>query len=134
MLTREEINALEPGLPADAAAAEFVMGWNASFTMPGWWTHEYEGSRRMYWRPSTDIAAAMEVVEHIREVVRASEPTPDRQFSISISADDLDGDMDWTVELYGAGCQSDAREPTLPFAITKAALLRALDIKEREQT
>lgn len=144
MLTREQINALEPGSEADAAVAEFVMGWE-------WFMYDVDLDQRgrilrprncpeegptwkqvssprsvvdnMYYvdrKPcSTDYAAAMEVAMQIRK----------------------DG-CEWTLESYsdyfrmtfldhdGNDVEVDSETPQL--AICKAALLRALENQEKE--
>ena len=85
-MTRDEILALKPGRELDALVAEKVMGWRKK-TFPGGgggytaWVDENKKAMKLisnftmietcyrcdYFRPSTDIAAAWEVVEKMLE-------------------------------------------------------------------
>ena len=72
-MTKEEILNMEPGLELDRLVAEWVMGWkeehieddrwhiNANF----WCRGNEIGPQVQKWSPSTDIAAAWEVVEKL---------------------------------------------------------------------
>ena len=80
-LTREQIETMEAGPELDAAVAEYVMGWyigDTRWTGRGVQRHSYgiwyqsnpkycreTGRNDQDWKPSTDIAAAWEVLKHI---------------------------------------------------------------------
>jgi len=71
-LTREEIMNMKPGRELDALVAEKVMGWKTNWLKTDWWeeinpnTHRHKGLVKDF-KPSTDIAAAWEVVEKMFE-------------------------------------------------------------------
>ncbi len=125
-LTREQIDKLEEGPEADAAAAEFVMGWSKEFATtkrgPGRRQPAWVGVGGVFmhweweWRPTTYIAAAMEVVDVI---------APHRVVSLKRV------DSEWRCFFAGGACTViRAEAPTLRLAIVKAALLWALEQEE----
>jgi len=73
-MTRDEVMALEAGPELDALVAEKVMGWHRAACSN--WTERRSGqpwldvdslsAANPFWSPSTDIAAAWEVVEKVR--------------------------------------------------------------------
>ena len=133
VLTREEIMNMKPGRELDALAAEKVMGWRKK-TFPGGgggftaWVDENEKVMKLisnstmsetcyrcdYFRPSTDIAAAWEVVE------KMSEQWP--QYQLAKIEDGWS--VMWGFDGYG---WPEATGKTAPEAICKAALLAVMD-------
>lgn len=73
-MTNEEIDKLEAGRELDALIAEKVMGWTPHCQNPAHYVEVANSTSEMsviqevvaYWRPSTDIAAAWQVVEKLR--------------------------------------------------------------------
>lgn len=140
-MTREEILALKPGSEMDALVAEKVMGW--PFRFHHWahrgdgtadfeklddpanypcWNRDSEGAIHVWrgpnldgkpWSPSTDIAAAMEVVDHF---------PPEYNWTLIRCASE--GDPEWSGALtsYGKG-MGIAFGGGWPEAICKASLL-----------
>ncbi len=138
-LTREQIDKLEEGPEADAASAEFVMGWSKEFAttkrgpprrQPAWigaggvFMHwEWE------WRPTTYIAAALEAADHIHKQVEDSNPPADQGFEFTMHYEDSEYGV-WHVQLRGDGVYEAVRLDQLPLAIVKAALLWKLEREE----
>lgn len=116
-LTREMVLSMEAGFALDALVAERVMGW----CLDGdYWTtsarvsiRKLTGHDRHSWCPSTDIAAAWEVVEtimaaasrRVRQLTIHDSPAGGRGYFCSMSRCD--------------GAHAD----TAPLAICRAALL-----------
>jgi len=133
-MTKEEILNMEPGLELDRLVAEWVMGWkeehieddrwhiNANF----WCRGNEIGPQVQKWSPSTDIAAAMKVVQKLLEKgFRVSMYSPWKGQSNSSAI------PEWTVYILGnQGFHTEADGRTLPLAICRAALLA---IKEEEE-
>jgi len=140
-MTREEILQLQPGPLADRLVAERVMGWRLRKRMPDveayewvsrdgratgyfWYPPDSENYSPDEFCPSTDIAAAWQVLEALRR-------SGGRYRIWSPCA----GDDEWEVELF-PGNSDEAiivRAPTLPLAICRAALLVAIgneDVKD----
>lgn len=133
-MTKAEILALQPGRELDALVAEKVMGWPPIGEGEPYRLHQHRGGviangipQRfnsgvipLTWQPSTDIAAAWQVVEAMR---------PEYGFWI-------DGDDGYIVEFqHGMPGMTDYRHgrafaPTAPEAICKAALLAKLESGE----
>ena len=133
MLTRDEINDLKPGPEADAAAA-ISLGWkHHSLVDEGRMRRAWVDRDGVFmhwgdsWQPSTDDAAAMELVDkvlaegrecEIRGYIRVHQLI--HEFFIHPSTDPN--------PRYISG-----KAKTRPLAITRAALLWALEKQEREQ-
>jgi hypothetical protein len=116
---------LEAGRELDALVAERVMGWVLTLSPRSiaeaddeeWWSMPSGLVRHVdYWRPSTDIAAAWEVVEKLRDLGFF--------LDISVAVDRFDVDMradrmpsDWWLR---EGPLAEAT--TAPLAICRAAL------------
>ncbi len=126
MLTREQIESMNPGAAMDAYIAEFVMGWKPWVSpmvprgskVPDCWQ---TGSRKRPtvridgWRPSREIPSAWDVAESLRD----------------------GGDIHIESVVYGTGWKVStcfvrgawdkwAYGPTFPLAICRAALLSRL--------
>ena len=110
------------GRELDALVAEKVMGWKVDNEHP--YTTYYDGIDFMgsnceddqaYWSPSTDIAAAWQVVEKMRE----------RGYDTCVSNGERPPPNVWEAEIYvypgglGGGCE---KADTAPLAICLAAL------------
>ena len=65
-MTREEILKLEPGPELDRLMAERVMGWEYDLLRDAWFKDGEGGIWAENWHPSTDIAAAWELIEALR--------------------------------------------------------------------
>ena len=142
-LTREDILKLE-GKALDAAIAEFVMGdtpvmrcydfavcHNANLTPGACKTckHYQLVPPELY---STDWNVMREVIEHIREEVKASKPPATQEFLIEITSEECYRGVEWSLEMSGGGCHAEATAPTLPVAVGRVALLRELN-KENDR-
>lgn len=119
-MTRVEILALEAGPEIDALVAERVMGWHLEITEPSgdyhYWVDD-AGVRRGHgpdgpvvqgtrvWRPSTDIAAAWQLVDLERE-----------PFSLFFNG------LVWRA-VFGVTGTFAAEAKTAPLAICRAKLL-----------
>lgn len=114
---------LQAGAPLDMLIAEKVMGWQR------WNTHEDQARTKpivRFFRPdrqhavrapafSTDIAAAWEVLEHLRG--------QGMTINISTPSHVVVGDPHWTCYVWGANMLAGkARELSAPLAICAAAL------------
>lgn len=122
-MTREEILKLEPGFELDRLVAEKVMGWEEGyeFVCDGWGLLYYVNfglERKRPWSPSTNIATAWEVIEHL---------VPEYNIGLFNSCDLKNPSQGtWYVEIratrHGAPpCEAGAE--TAPLAICCAALL-----------
>jgi hypothetical protein len=149
-LTREAILAMPAGREMDALVAERVMGWTPKPPYGHW--YDADGNPSGYhpeatdcrkWSPSTDIAAAWQVVEKINADPSWKGGTMPRWFAISGPANCGDGrwcagfqyeiclsgdlwtrDMiEWDEDTCCAGGE------TAPLAVCRAALLCYLDEK-----
>jgi hypothetical protein len=112
-MTREEILAMEPGHKLDALVAEKVMRWTKEGNY--WLSHTcrirtWEQTSYPGFQPSTDISAAWEVVESLR----------DKWYYLEIRtcADD------WVVQ---TNADRSVRAKTAQEAICKAALIAVTD-------
>ena len=120
-MTREEIGKLEAGRELDALVAEKVMGWRLldppQADQPSYWATWVMLPHREAakdWSPSTNIAAAWEVVERLRANGYS-------WMQFTLIADQ------WDLEMgqggHDIGC--DTLAPTAPLAICRAALKAA---------
>ena len=144
-MTREQILKLEAGPELDRLMAEKVMGWNRTTegAPPGcaYWKDD-DGFVRanetlggsLNWNPSTDVAAAMEVVLHVIKTLDCNvqvvsevcfDPFTDKRVIM------------WYVVLepyrkrHLAELVKGTSRDSLPLAICRAALLAALEEVER---
>ncbi len=134
-LTREAVLAMEAGAEMDALVATRVMGWTNPTGFEARWhcngveldsLHAVEGGGGDYyqpdqaWQPSTDIAAAWEVVEKCEQDGVWWKVCPV-----------LDGNGGITTEkiciMTHHGNRFAASAPTAPLAICRAALLATLE-------
>ena len=163
--SREQILAEPAGAQLDAWVAELVMGWRRGrfsfafydtdgkeMNLP--WSPEESGdyyacnNQCDWFRPSTDIRAAWEVVEKVRQTMRSSFVANDFRPLIQVdekngSAQNLSGSFElqgWRVEgeedgndryfaafeVPGGLNAVHARAATAPVAICRAALLACL--------
>jgi hypothetical protein len=122
-MNREEIMQMEAGRELDALVAKKVMGWKygqAGVDWSGWVGVNPRPSKEAnlgHFSPSTNISAAWEVVEKLKE----------NQYSLP-QIYLTDSDNDWHVSVRVAGDQGfiDIQSPTTPLAICRAALLTTL--------
>jgi len=134
-MTREEILRMEPGPELARLVAERVMGWHLSDPVPLTEVREWlteDGRITGYdwcppdsphyldnpFEPSTDIAAAWEVVQHLM---------PEFNFELfsTVDLEDL-GKLLWAAEFRGrkhGAIPHTAKAETAPLAICRAALL-----------
>ena len=136
-MTREEILKLEPGPELDRLMAEKVMGWKRTTkgAPPGcaYWkdddglvrANETPGGS-LDWNPSTDIAAAWEVVKYMAQ----------RQFDFILSGH---GEK-YIVQVWNADPGANrVRNPLatvygpVPLAICQAALLAVMEADNEEK-
>lgn len=109
---------LPAGPELDRLIAEKVMGWTFEAELGNYWLEDGTDVCRVliggheYWRPSTNIAHAWEVVEHLR---------PDKIIRLS---DDVDR---WVAFFVFAGWRGQFNAPTAPLAICRAALAAVSD-------
>jgi len=119
-MTREEILRMEAGPEWDRLVAEQIMGWSEGkhFEVGDFGVVKL-GEVIDIWSPSTDIAAAMEVVQKLLEKrlrVSMYSPWGDRNEPYAIP--------EWTVFVlsnHGLGIEMGGE--TLPLAICRAALI-----------
>jgi len=111
-MMKDEIMAMEAGRELDALGAENVMGWERAvirkYAGESWKTGDELMAGVEYWHPSTDIAAAWEVVDKFTDV---DIEKAGNNYRVTISAFAQ-------VDAYCA-----------PLAISKAALLAVMDQK-----
>lgn len=67
-MTREEILALPTGKKLDALVADKVMGWEAKPGRAYYWTGKDRVVRSVFYQFSTDISAAWEAEEKIKQL------------------------------------------------------------------
>lgn len=123
------------GRALDALIAERVMGWKRWIGGYKYWVDSEDvfqavenadmNKGKVWWAPSTDIAAAMEVVEKIR--------TLGKRTTITNSTGKPHGAARWFVEIDDGNCANEvvADAETLPEAICRAALA-AVEVDEPE--
>ncbi len=121
-MTPEEIRQIKPGSELDALVAEKVMGWGLRFKDRSslddhYWLEVDTGklcATRKYFRPSTDISAAWQVVEKMI----ACSWTPEIKLELG-----------WCAWFHNdeASAYGDINSKTAPEAISKASLLATLD-------
>jgi len=148
-VTRDEILQMEPSPEMDRLVAERVMGWEER-TEPARWVEVESGAekptgwfingktnRKPVWAPSTEVKAAIRVMEELRR----------RGYDVSIEKEGLT----WTIELRGedyysvASSEGSKRMIQLQYhqgprcvapgksfqeAICRVALLAAMDADE----
>jgi len=98
-MARNDILQMEPSLEMDRLVAERVMGWEERTDPAHWvevesgtekptgWFINGETNRKPVWAPSTDVKAAIRVMEELRR----------RGYDVSIEKKGLT----WTIELQG---------------------------------
>ena len=133
-MTREEIVRFQPGPRTDRLVAEKVMGWeegtnfyireNRLMLVAAIWDankQQWIPTSGLPWSPSTDIAAAWQVLEAMRR-------NGGRYRIWSPCAED----DEWEVELFPGNSDEAAiaRAPSLPLAICRATLLAATGDEE----
>lgn len=137
-MTRDEILAMPAGREMDALVATEVMEWHwykfiepeyVDFGAKGAWLDS--GNRVMHneWYPSTDIGAAWEVVEKMKNDWQQIIPSWARFWRI-VSL--RDGTWDVMVGTENATTQriiARATDKSLPLAICRAALLTVMEEK-----
>jgi len=120
--TREQILAEPAGMQMDAWVAEFVMGWIPVYIGDNITAHELSDGSVItgYFRPSTNIASALEVVEKL-----AKPP-----WAWGIDSINIGDEHRWDVVYWGDESHDDfvryelpEPETCLPLAICKVALL-----------
>jgi len=136
MMTRDEILNMPAGREMDALVAEKVMGWipkdnlywkDNEGSFAGWATEFSEYSVKPF-RPSTDIVAAWQVLEHLiatgeqRFEAPALFKYPLAWLCVFYQKHEKPGEM--------APAWIDANAPTAPLAICRAALLAVMESEE----
>lgn len=122
-MTCEEILGIEPGPELDRPIAERVMGWKEGyeFVCDSWGLLYYANfglERKRPWSPSTDIAAAWEVVNEL--VSKYS-------FELCSYIDILDNTrVQWLVDFVSTKTIYRVVAPTVPLAVCRAALLAVM--------
>lgn len=119
-LTREAVEKMAPGREMDCLVAERVMGWRVQYSPYRFPDGEYEDAGDF--QPSTDIAAAWEVVEKMRGTVCA----PGAPYAGGEYHNNEDDGPMWDAEFPCADYSVNARALTAPLAICRAALLSTL--------
>ena len=110
---------MKPGPELDCLVAERVMGWQYDLLRDAWVKADGGHAYAEVWKPSTDIAAAWEVLEHLRE----------RGWRLVLNPPGYLSDEDWVIEILPKeflGKVQLVYAPTAPTAICRAALLIAL--------
>lgn len=122
-MTEDEIRNLSAGIEMDALIAEKVMGWH-SYPKDYYWYDKDNKPMRLRWfdsesladefEPSTDIAAAWEVVEKLE--------------SDNLCMTILNDGSRWSVFIYNEHkvTMAYANADTAPLAICRAALLTTI--------
>lgn len=127
-MTKEEILAMVPGPELDAAVAINVMGWSDLWTDGKVYMayppceQKYsvgEAERHPVWPFSTDIAAAMELLEHMRQTVEMD------GCRACIEIHTTNFATPYLVTIGGI----DVWGNTIPEAVAKAALLAKLGVE-----
>lgn len=112
-LTRESILAMQPGREMDALVAECVMGW--SDERPRYSQYiKVDGNDIRAWEPSTDIAAAWEVID--------SPQLARYRFGVLMTELGL-----WECRSFSPGYGIKVQSFTAQDAICRAALLSTLE-------
>jgi hypothetical protein len=95
----------------DALVAEKVMGWIKSTERPQRWITDYGALHEDYWRPTSSIAAAWEVVEKMR--------SNGWEFELD---SDVDRINEWCATFVTLSAVERGISPKAPEAICLAAL------------
>ena len=124
-MNAEDIRNMEAGRELDALVAEKVMGWQwydgHGTAGPSYWeTQGGEFAHFGEFEPSTDIAAAWEVVEKMAELVGP--------ISVAWGSFGTEGNMASVMAFMGN--PPGVVAPTAPLAICRAALLAVMERDE----
>jgi len=126
-MNKEQILSVKPGPELDRLVAERVMGWQYDLLRDAWAKADGSYAYAEVWKPSTDIAAAWDVVQCLIS----------KSFNVEVwNTVELDQDGEWrtawVVDVrstqHGASTYR-AQAPSAPLAICRAALL-AVQSKE----